>query len=496
MLRGLRALLASEVVQYAPGRFLPALLAMVGTMIFTRIFTPAQYGILTLVNGPIGPIVIMAAQGGGQAAQRFYAEFRADGHAVLYDETLSLVWQRFVGLIGLASGVVVLLWGIYEIGHGPSRIPVLLLAGAAVSVTAQVAVSILTPVLPARRKIRAYSLFHVLNSVSALIFPLLLILLLGHHITWMVWGTALASLVMLPVILRLLHSDVRLRCVRHPSSQHREAFQRFIRYGVPMSIWLLGVSIMNSTDRYIIAWHFGPGPAALYSTNYNIAAQLYTLFSVPMLNAAWPNILQSWAMTRDPDLVRHQLHQRTQTYFLVGVGVIGGVAVAGNAAAHLLLGAAFYPGHVVLVPVMIGYVIWGAAIYGHKGLEIRERNDVMTLLCLIAAALNAVLNLILVPRFGWAAAAYATCIAYLAYAGLVWWRTRQFVPWDIPWKPLLRYGVVALAGILVVRGIPSSASFLATGLVRGLAFCVWYAGCLWVELRRRPLILQHDSKRV
>jgi O-antigen/teichoic acid export membrane protein len=126
------------------------------------------------------------------------------------------------------------------------------------------------------------------------------------------------------------------------------------------------------------------------------------LFSVPLLNATWRRILQSWAATRDPETVRVHLQEATQIYLLIGIGVIGGFAVLGNTVAHILLGTKFYLGHVVLMPVIGGYVIWGVAMIGHKGLEIYERNNLMTALCLIATVINGILNLWLVPRFGWA----------------------------------------------------------------------------------------------
>ena len=57
----------------------------------------------------------------------------------------------------------------------------------------------------------------------------------------------------------------------------------------------------------------------------------------------------------------------------------------------------------------------------------------MLLLVLATACVNIVLNFILIPKFGYKGAAYATCASYIVYPFLVHFTTRSRIPWRIPW---------------------------------------------------------------
>jgi O-antigen/teichoic acid export membrane protein len=82
-------------------------------------------------------------------------------------------------------------------------------------------------------------------------------------------------------------------------------------------------------------------------------------------------------------------------------------------------------------------------MYGHKPLELLERTGVMLLLVAVCAVVNLALNLVLVPAFGYYAAALTTCASYVLYPVLVYFVTRSSIPWKIPWGTIVTAAAAA-----------------------------------------------------
>jgi O-antigen/teichoic acid export membrane protein len=123
----------------------------------------------------------------------------------------------------------------------------------------------------------------------------------------------------------------------------------------------------------------------------------------------------------------------TDLYMLIGCGLLGAVAVVGRPLMEMLVGPGYWEGYVVLLPAMAGVVVYGASVLGQKTIELVERTYIMVVGALLAALINMVLNFLFVPIYGYIAAAYVTFISYTAYAGVILWKSRSDVHWDIPW---------------------------------------------------------------
>ena len=67
---------------------------------------------------------------------------------------------------------------------------------------------------------------------------------------------------------------------------------------------------------------------------------------------------------------------------------------------------------------------------------------------LLAGALNVILNLIFLPRFGFIAAAVNTAVAYTALLILNIFSATKYLPWLFPWRSL--WNAIVAAGIMAV----------------------------------------------
>src|SRR3954463_5435502 len=88
-----------HTVNYLPAALLPALFAIVGSAIYTRIFTPSEYGILSLVLAVTGPLTTVLTEWIGQPVGRFYAEYKQQGLLVLYRRVVGIIVEFIVALV-------------------------------------------------------------------------------------------------------------------------------------------------------------------------------------------------------------------------------------------------------------------------------------------------------------------------------------------------------------------------------------------------------------
>ncbi len=475
-------------LRYLPTSILPAFLAIVSSAIFTRLFSPTTYGLLTLVSAVAGPLVTVLTESTGQPIGRFFSEYKATNQMELYRNVVSLLLLAtlVMGLVldGLAAGVI----GIVGI---PASFTLAILGGAMVSILVQSSSALLQPILSASFQIGVYR--RVNTGIPLLGFTLTLggILLFGRHISWLVWGPPLATIAFLPLILKSAGIGLRriIGSVRH-FPEIRSTVVRFLRFGAPMAPWFFAFSLLSIGDRYVIQAVQGTATVAIYGVSYTLATQGVGLVTGPYMTGCWPRILQQWAGP-DRNLVRITLRQMTDLYLVIGVALVGTIAVIGHPLLQILVGTAFTNGYRILVPVAIGSVIAGVSILGHKSMELMERNGLMAWDAVIAAGINLALNIWAIPRWGFVAAGWTTLVSYFLYTALIWWQAKRLLPWDLPFGKIFLYIVEATVSwamahtlLIITHAFPLEAVVLGS-----LVFAGIYGGlALWT--------FQHTSRTV
>jgi len=226
-------------------------------------------------------------------------------------------------------------------------------------------------------------------------------------------------------------------------------------YGVPLIGWIMCSQVLSISDRYIIGAFRGSGEVGIYSANYNIVVMGVGLVSTPIMLAAHPIIMDAWEHHRHDDIPR--VIASFSRYYLVAVApVIAFVSVFSSDIVAVALGESFREGHRIMPVILAGSLVWGFSMYGHKGLELKEQTRLLLGLILIAALANIVLNLIVVPRYGYVGAAVTTLISYTLYPLLLYPVTRRYVPWRIPWKGAFKVLIAAAvaAGVFWTVRLP------------------------------------------
>ena len=466
-------LIAKDWLQYLPTSIAPAILTLIASAIFTRMFPPHIYGLFSLAIALSIPITNAFSQPLSQPIGRFYYEYSSKGKVQVFRQAVSILMFR-VMLILLPIDALLGFWLIRSHRETPSVASALV-----VFIVLQVMTAALMPMILSSFQTRHYQVIILATTFLGVAIPFGFTIIFGPDISFLLWGNVVGSLIFLPIIYRWSNMHTS-RPLLNGNNEIFPVVRRFLRYGLPFIPWFVSSSMLSIGDRYVLEWFHGPTSVAVYSVSYAMAQQALGLLSGPFMTALWPRLMQQWS-TGGVDATRKLLRHVTNIYFIVGGLVVGLLFVDGHALMSILVGKQYVRGFIIIGPVAVGRAIWGSSIIGHKTMELTERNSLMVWDAVISAILNILLNIWWVPRYGMLGASIATIAGYMVYTGLIWYQSRSHLPWDISFKVVTTVVIFTLASIVIVDKVIVAHGallnlFLSTALfivLYGIGITVW-----------------------
>jgi O-antigen/teichoic acid export membrane protein len=217
--------------------------------------------------------------------------------------------------------------------------------------------------------------------------------------------------------------------------------------------WLLAAAVLDASDRYLIQAFRGPAEVGIYSANYSLVSNGVLIASAPVLLAAHPLLMRTWSAGDRPGAAS-LLGAIIDAFLVTGMVATAGLAMFSPEVASIL-GPQFREGHAILPVVLAGGALWQLANYTHKPLEFAGRTRFLFAVAGGAAGLNILLNILLVPRFGYPAAAWTTLASFAAYTVVTAVTGRSVLRWRLDGRLLASITALSAGAVLgasVLRG--------------------------------------------
>ena len=176
---------------------------------------------------------------------------------------------------------------------------------------------------------------------------------------------------------------------------------------LPFAPHLLSMTVLNSTDRIMITAMRGEAENALYSVAYNVAMVVTLLLN--SLNSAYSPWLAHRLMNDDFATVR----KVGKYYICLFLGLGLGLLLVAPEVLYIMGGPEYVVAKPIMIPIAVGCMCQGLYTMFVNVEQFYKKTVGMAVASVTAAALNYVLNLWLIPKFGYVAAAYTTLIGYL-----------------------------------------------------------------------------------
>jgi len=468
--------LASESAVYGLAPIAQRLIAVFLTPIYTRIFLPADYGAMSLIDGVFQLLAVVVVLALDSAAFRWFYDSTDDEDR---KKTIaSWLWTHFslatlvvVGASLFPARTLVDLTGRTDAGR------LFLLAAAALPFFAFEIV--LTNYFRIRRKpwhTMAYSLAGmVLNiGLTLLLVVWLRVGLTGIYISGLLTRLSMAAIAV--AILRGWANPARFRVSR---------LREMLRYSLPMVPAGLFAWVVVAADRSALAHYQSPIEVGLYSIGVSVGAVL-SLFTVAF-QSAWSAF--AFSISAKPEAP--SVYAATMELYLLGTCLIAlGLSLFAPEALRILATPPFYAAENVVALIAVGYVMVGLLQITGLGAMLAKNTHPLLHAFALSAIINIVLVFALVPKFGRVGAAVATLTSQAVLPIYLLHRSQRL--WRIPYRSWL-IGVVPTTTLVLAfagRAITHNFGFYSALILKLLVVGIFLLQALALEPVRR-LLFKH-----
>jgi len=465
---------------YTIGNLLLTAAGLVSFPILTRTFTVADYGILGLVGATLTLLVACAKLGIQQSVVRFYAEVRAGKLNVTQRQYFStvLLGMGTVGAIGTALWAPIsqilpaALWN-------DARVSGLLLL-TSVLVLVRVLDSAMLNILRAEQRSGLYTVYSVARRYAVLGAAIAAALWVLPGLTGFYAGTVVLESCATLTLLVLMFQ--RYGIGRNEFSP--ALFRSMVAFGIPMIAFEIGGILLNIGDRYVIQAHLGADTLGVYSAAYNLCEYVEAILINSFGQAITPMIARAWEES-GPRATREFIEQVLHFYLIIAAAIVAGLAATGAGVLEFLASSRYAEGRIVIPLIIAGRVCDGALPIFAAGLFLQKRTRTLMLNVVSCAALNLLLNILLVPRIGMVGSAFATLVSYFVLAFAYLRSSRDHLPIRFPLGHAAKCCAMGLVMYVVLEQIPVADSLYGLAAKIALGALIYVLLAVVLDTRTR-----------
>lgn len=262
----------------------------------------------------------------------------------------------------------------------------------------------------------------------------------------------------------------------------------FIKYGLkvsaPLIIHGISLSILSQSDRTMITALADASQTGIYGLVYNFGMLATVITS--SLEGVWV----PWFFQSLKDRKIGEIHKTATNYINLMTYAMGCLILVAPEIVKLLAAPEYWEG-IVIIPaiVLANYIIFLYTLYVNIE-HFYKKTIYITINTLIAAVINIVLNYLLIPKFGYIAAAYTTVTAYVISFVLHAKYAKKLEPDLYPIKTFVRPTIhlLLITGIFYV--------LVDYGVMRWTLMVIYFAAMLFRERKEIAAIFPELSSKI
>lgn len=433
-------MLFRHILGYAPANFVPAFVSFAIIYIFTRLLTPADYGVYALAfniaflsQGVIGLWL-------RSASNRFTDKAQAEGNL---PQMITTIYFGYVcgALLFTAIYSSILAWAPIS----PHLLPALWLALPFILLKALVTVNL--GIHRGAGRIGRYNLLECGQTIMGLVFSVILVMTLDLKEEGILLGLICGSLLSV-----LIDSRFILRSVR--SSIDWSRLKTFLGYGIPLTVSVILNLIMSSADRILVEYYIGSAAVGIYSVSYGIMNQPMALIFFAVSMPGFPLAVKALE-SKGKEAAEAQVRRNGMALCALAFPACVGLIAVQEHLVTVLVGGDFRDEALQIMPwIAVAGLLAGFQVhYFDHAFTLGKRPVKLILSIGIAAIVNILLNVLLLPRIGLMGAVYATVISYVVAIGTSLYFGRDIFRVPFPFGMALRAALATVPMWVVLSSL-------------------------------------------
>jgi len=395
--------LIKHILYYLPAKILPGAINFLGLMIYARIFTQSEYGrfsyviaLFALMQSILFPWIRMSTN-------RYYQRYMKTGKGKEF--------QNFALFIfALSSIILTLLVVIYLSTVDVEQDLIHLFILALFVVILQSLFEQLMSFARAKLDSRTFAYSSIIRAILRLSTTLLLVVFLEIKEEALFIGLIVAQLIPITIYIRK-HFEFDIKLFRF----NLKYFKNMLSYGGPLTVTFLLGFIINTSDRILIKYFLDEKSVGLYSlpyefTDYTIR-NIFTVFSL----AFFPVIVKELEQD-NVSRMNYRIKQYGEIMLSFTLPCIIFILIFSPFIVTLFLGENYESPETNMIIQIISLSVFVAglkAYYFDYSFQLGESTKSQVIPVVLAATVNIILNILLIPYKGVIGAVFATLTAYL-----------------------------------------------------------------------------------
>jgi O-antigen/teichoic acid export membrane protein len=452
------------------GRFLNFLLVP----FYTNVLSTSQYGVVATVYSYIAFMNIVYIYGMESAYFKYASTKEIGSDKQIFSTPFFSILLTSV----IFSGIIIL-----NTGHLAPLIEVPKQFEATIKYSAIILLLDSLSIIPfaalrLERKVKTFASIKLVNIVVNVTANVVLLLKYHTGVEGIFISGVIASAVTLVLLLPEILSKVSFSFIG-------KLYKSLLKFGLPYIPAGLAAMMVQVIDRPILLAMTNESTVGIYQANYRLG--IFMMLVVSMYDYAWRPFFLTHA--NDPDA--KQLFSKILTYFvffssilILLVSLYIDDVVKFKVFGRFIINPAYWSGLGIVPIVLLGYLFNGIFVNLMAGIYIEKKTSHLPYITGIGAAINVVVNLLLIPKFGMFGAAWATFFAYAGMAIAIYIVSQKYYPVKYELVKLLKIGVAVSIVIVCFSFKQDLFVSMPSQLFKFLAFISFFAILLLLRFQR------------
>lgn len=292
-------------------------------------------------------------------------------------------------------------------------------------------------------------------------------------------GTLLPSIIVAPILL----VDIFKKSGFHAITKY---WKKALLFNLPLIPHYLSSVLLSSSDKVVIENLTSTVDVGYYTVAYSFASLALIVFTA--LNSAYSPFAMKAIKNQDYKQLREV------TYFLEIFSLFFSILLIYFAPEGLLLlGGEKYLSSLNIVPILVVGIFLSSFYSVFSNIEfVQEKTKMIFPITLLGAAINIGLNFLLIPKFGYEAAAYTTFISYLVVAV-----AHFIVSYRIIKKDIYNFKILSLLiFIYVFLAMLSLILFRLNNIIRYIVINALIVGLVVIIVIKKELLKEFITRKI
>jgi len=430
--------LSKNTLIYGLGHILARIVTFLLLPLYTNVFTPDEYGIISLAYVIMGFMSVVMHYGLDAALMKRYVQSDLIKKTVYF----SSAWVSFF-VTSISFGLIITLLRkfISPILLGVNDDRLILLVGWIIAL--DVMWSIPQLIFRAEEKPLAYIALSMTNVIGSLILNILFVLQFKMGVYGVLLSNFIISTILFISTIPFIYSRINFK----KSSIY--SWTKMMKFGLPLLPSGIFAMMMELADRYILKEMTDLYTVGIYSSGYKLG--MLMMLIVMGFNMAW----QPFFLKIGENDKYKPLYARINTYVFALLGFIWVILllwvdniVRMKFGSISLFGEQYWTSALIAPWVSLGYVFYGLYLLQLPGVFHQEKSLWIAISRAIGAISNIIFNIYLIPKYGGQGAAIATCISFIIMFIVMFIINIRLFPILYEWARIIR--IIFTMGIIFI----------------------------------------------